>query len=88
MIFHSRNGLYFRREEDGAVSVITTADECPPSPDGGNIEFIQTLNEHIWASVISSLSAGNEHDLRWHAALDFHRSQGRIRIVPVTELPQ
>jgi putative heme degradation protein len=58
--FHSRDGLFFRRNEDGSVSIIASQSTAV------------RLAENEWASVVASVSAEGETHERWQAVRDFH----------------
>ncbi len=83
-MFHVSNGLFFKREENGSVTILKT-DGKEPANDGSNVAFQETLDENVWCSAVATVSAGNEHDLRWYAAKEFHRSTGQIRCVPAPD---
>jgi hypothetical protein len=72
--FHYKDGLYFIRNKDNSVSIvkINDGDESQPT-------FTTTIDEHGWASIISSVSAmgedyGRYYDaLKWHNGIDYQR---------------
>jgi hypothetical protein len=72
--FHTQNGLFFRRLEDGSVRVIKTKDGRPPTiatEFGGNVVCDETLTIHSFASVVSSMSARGEANGGFYDAMDF-----------------
>lgn len=71
-MFHSQDGLYFRREPNDCVTIIKTTDQLPPCDDGSNILFQQSLMPGTWASAICSVSSRGEDFERWQASLLFH----------------
>jgi hypothetical protein len=58
-LFHSQDGLYFGRTEDGSVYVRWKDNET-------------TLPEASWASVVASVSARGDNSKTWAEACDFH----------------
>lgn len=66
--FHLCNGLYFRREDDGAVSIRLAEDA---KPDSETI-FSAYIPASSWASVVAHVSANGEDADTYQAALHFH----------------
>jgi len=66
--FHTQEGLYFTRNEDGSVTITKTETGHTDS----KILFQQTVDENIWCSVIASMSACGEGDNRFYLAKGFH----------------
>ncbi len=69
--FHTHSGWQFLRGDCGSVAVIT--------PDGDE----HVVDAGVWCSVVASVSAGGEGDLRWYAAKAFHESRGQQAFVSV-----
>lgn len=69
-MFHSSDGLFFRRNDDKSVTIIKTTDT--KQPDGSNVLFEQTLDDGVWCSAVCSVSHAGEEHLRWYKAMDFH----------------
>jgi hypothetical protein len=55
--FHSKHGLYFRREPDGTVLVMYD----PDNTDGQHVQMMVPLDPDTWASVVASVSLAGEH---------------------------
>lgn len=75
-MFHVEKRLYFERLPEGKVRIYKLDSQ-------ERLIFEQVLDENSWASVISSMSAGGEEDLRYFSALDFHHSKGYIKVVSI-----
>lgn len=58
--FHYRDGVYFVRQQDGAVRI-----------EQGDKE-IAVIDPHSWSSVVASMSAPGEDARTYEAARDFH----------------
>jgi hypothetical protein len=67
-MFHLKEGWFFERLSDGSVMVTKRKDAGMESP----IITRMIVPPEEWASVVASVSAGNEFNGRWKAALDFH----------------
>lgn len=68
-MFHLANGFYFRREDDGSVTVqIAQEGDEAYKPTGPSV----TADEAGWASVLASLCARGENSDTFTDALDFH----------------
>ncbi len=67
-MFHSENGLFFSRNEDGSVTITKYKDANPES----EVEFTQTLPDGVWCSAVCCVSVKGEGDNRWYSAMDFH----------------
>lgn len=72
-MFHVSEGLYFRRNEDGGVTIVKTSDGMEPGDT--NIAFIQTMDDGSWCSVVLSMSAFSERPGDWHAWLQHHKGE-------------
>lgn len=68
--FHTQEGLYFSRNEDGSVTITKTETANTDS----KILFQQTVDENTWCSVIASMSKDGEGDNRFYIAKVFHES--------------
>jgi hypothetical protein len=69
-LFHSQDGLYFGRLEDGSVWICKCSDN--QTPNEGNITFQTTLPVSAWGSVVSTVSLKGETYDTWLAAQNFH----------------
>lgn len=67
-MYHSENGLFFSRNEDGSVRITKRAG----GKATGDIEFEQTLSDGVWCSAVCNVSKGGEIDNRWYKHKDFH----------------
>lgn len=66
--FHWRDGLYFKRTENGSVRMTKFA-------RGGASEEVESdvvIPPNEWASIVASVSVAGETSERWDAAQDFH----------------
>lgn len=77
-MFHSHDGWFWERTRDGGVRIVKCDDARAGSP---------TIAEHLltadeWASIVSTVSAGDEVDGRFYAAKAFHESKGPVKVVP------
>lgn len=52
--FHAKGGWYFRREDDGSVTI-----QAPDSMGPGAHQVV-TLDANTWASIVASMSASTE----------------------------
>lgn len=66
--FHSRDGFYFKRQEDGAVRIRVA--EGGRAADSVLREV--TLPGDEWASVMASVSRQRETSATWERARAFH----------------
>lgn len=72
--FHSTDGLFFKRNEDGSVTIRA---EDPPWEDGhGQLVKTVTLPADSWASAVASVCAQGENATTFGAAGDLHA--GRV----------
>lgn len=62
--FHYRDGLYFVRQQDGAVRIQEEAE--------GESIVVSVIDPHSWSSVVASMSAGGEDARTYEQARDFH----------------
>ncbi len=69
-MFHAKDGLFFARQSNGEVQVISTSDARPPN--GANVKSHISLKENEWASVVASVSLYGETSERWMRARLFH----------------
>jgi len=74
--FHTYGNWFWEREEDGSVAVYL-------DHPGGMQELLHRLTPDMWASVVASVSKGDEIDERFYAAKAFHDSIGRVKIVEI-----
>ena len=65
--FHSKQGLFFRRDEDGNVIVRKVV--------GGRVMFKITLDSNSWASVMASVCARGEDAFTFEEARQFHQQK-------------
>lgn len=68
-MFHQRDGLYFERQQDGAVRIIKTSDGLEPAT--ANVLLDQTIAVSEFASVVASMSRDGEADGGYYRALEF-----------------
>jgi len=69
-MFHTKNGLYFNRNDDGSVTIIKNYNAIP---DSRKI-FEEIIDADTWASVIASMSKSGEGDNRFYIAKIFNES--------------
>lgn len=69
--FHAKNGLYFRRTEDGGVEIEKKIDAHDDSPVADRI----FLDNSEWASIISHVSKKGESYETFEHALLFHNGK-------------
>lgn len=69
-MFHTADGLYFDRDENGNVTVTKTDGKSPE--DGGQVQFSQTIDAGIWASAVLSMTHFSERPGDWHAWMAHH----------------
>jgi hypothetical protein len=69
MAFHTHDGWEFERTPDGGV-VITHPGDDGPGPSSALVRH--ELTAEAWASVVASMSAGDEGSGRFYTALSFH----------------
>ena len=74
--FHSKYGLYFRREPDGTVLVM-----YEPFNDARNPIMMVALDPNTWASAVASMTARGENADTFAAALRFHATGNTGTIV-------
>lgn len=86
-MFHVTENLFFGRTSGGAVRVVKFA-SAPIEPlDVNKAErhadavLDMVLPEASWASVVASVSRGDELDGRYYTALAFHQSTGAVDLV-------
>ena len=76
-MFNSGSGLYFEREDNGDVTIMQLYDNGEMSdPFGPHFTMKETLSADLWASIVSSVSAAGEENLRWYKAKTFHMEPG------------
>ena len=87
-MFHAHDGWFFERMEDGSVRIIkrTEAEEDSPIIAEGIFEANEKANH--WASIVASMSKGDEVDGRFYAAKRFHESEGAVEIISKSLLAQ
>jgi hypothetical protein len=79
-MFHYREGLFFKRNEDGSVTITKTTDGHEPRrwthlrPDD-NIGFCVTIEEGGWCSAVLSMTAFSERPGDWHAWMRHHKGE-------------
>jgi hypothetical protein len=82
--FHSRDGFYFERLEDGTVRVSLClhglantgrADQAPVAVVVRSVD----LPENEWASVVASVSSLGDTGENWQRARDFHFGEKLVR---------
>jgi hypothetical protein len=71
-MFHSENGLYFQRQENGDVLIIK---KHTAQADEEQIDFQQIVPNDIWCSIVASVSRAGEENRRWYLAKEFHNKE-------------
>lgn len=66
--FHTEDGLFFERNEDGSVTVR----KYESAHQDAELVTEQIIPGDIWCSVISSMSKHGESDGRFYVAKIFH----------------
>ncbi len=69
-MFHSKNGLFFERLQDGSVHIVRTYDARDVRPD--NVVLDITLTASEWASVVASVMSRGETGDTFQLALNAH----------------
>jgi hypothetical protein len=69
--FHSKDGWWWDRLENGDVGVTITGLTSNPEVIDAQIVF----NPDTWASIVSSVSASGDNAETWGAARRFHNGQ-------------
>lgn len=64
-MFHSINGFFWRREEDGSVAILQ-------GNDFGDAEELVTFDSNTWASIVASVSSRGENAVTFDAAVRLH----------------
>lgn len=76
-MFHWQNGWFFWRNDNGSVSFEHRVYGTEKN-DLGELMYTIDAKENVpapeWASIVASVSAGDEVGGRWQQALDFHNS--------------
>lgn len=75
-MFHSKDGLYFTRKDDGSVT-ITKTDGKPISEDW-KILFEQTVDAGTWASIVLAMSAFDERPGDFQIWMRHHQGEEDI----------
>jgi len=65
--FHSKNGLFFQRDDRGGVTVRKVS--------GKRVVWVINLDSHEWASVMTSVCARGEDAIAFQRALEFHMAK-------------
>jgi len=76
-MFHAQEGLFFGRQEDGAVRIVKKDGPL----DEGKIEMDITLDSNIWASAICSVCHKGETPETFITAGVFHNGIKRIGVM-------
>lgn len=77
-MFHESNGVFFKRHDDGSVTITKTKDGKHPTEN--NIEFQHTIDDGPWCSVVLSMSAFSERPGDWQAWMKHHKGQEDLLI--------
>lgn len=75
--FHSTDGLYFTRNDDGSVT-ITKTDDQPIAEDESNVLFKQTLDAGSWVSAVLTMTHFNERSGDFDIWLRHHKGEEDI----------
>lgn len=72
--FHSQEGLFFRRLDDGRVRVSVVAYDQQPNhaPPIHRLVFTTVLTPYVWASIAASAGYRDETAAVWDEALRYH----------------
>lgn len=76
MWFHSKDGLFFTRQDDGSVTITKT--DGKPVAEGGKVLFEQTLDAGTWVSAVLTMSAFNERSGDFHIWKRHHTGEEDI----------
>ena len=68
-VFHYKNGLYFKRNEDHSVTIRQTKIDYVYETTS---TFEVTIDENDWALIVSSVSKSGEENGRFYEALKWH----------------
>ena len=66
--FHAHHGWYWRRNDDGSVTVEVAESSHPEAP----LKVATTLSPSTWASIVAAVSAGGENGANFRAAERLH----------------
>lgn len=66
--FHSKQDLYFERDDDGNVVIRKV--------HRNRVLFEVTLDTNTWGSAVASVSARGENAETFNEAVQFHRREG------------
>lgn len=72
-MFHVKDGLFFKRNDDRSVIVIKTNDGKEPTDH--NVSFTVKVDEGIWCSLVLTMSAFSERPGDWHAWMRHHKGE-------------
>ena len=72
-MFHSKDGLFFARNDDGSVTITKTDGKAVA--DGGKVLFEQTLDDGTWCSAILSMTAFGERPGDWYPVMDHYHGR-------------
>jgi hypothetical protein len=70
-VFHSQDGLFFTRNDDGSVTLTKT--DGKPKSEGGKVIFEQTVDAGTWVSIGLTMSAFNERPGDYHVWVRHHQ---------------
>lgn len=82
-MFHWKDGWFFARQDNGSVTMEHRVYENAQNELGQQMYHYDVkvnIPANEWASIIATVSAGDEVDGRWQSALDFHNSKGHIEV--------
>lgn len=77
-MFHSKDGLFFNRNDDGSVTITKTDGKAVV--DCGKVLFEQTLDDGTWCSAILSTTAFSDRPGDWHSVMDHHHGRTDLLI--------
>lgn len=66
--FHAHGGWYFRREDDGSVTIEVAESAHVDAP----LKVALTVDPDTWASIVASVSGSGETGDTWRAARTLH----------------
>lgn len=86
-MFHWKDNIFFGRKFDGSVRVIAFNKSPAQWPTVDTVYDVEayarfdiTIEPDAWASIVASVSAGNEEHGRFYTAKAFHESVGPVEL--------
>ena len=69
--FHSQDGLWFSREENGSVRITKFESGHNDAP----LLFEQVLDDGTWCSIVLTMSAFSERPNDWYCWMEHHQGK-------------